>query len=145
MLNATDQALEAPKRLGGVTGKGWMPGQSGCAGGKAKKTDDERLAEQLAREASPRAMRRLITMSENKTGKVTEAGSLRATELVLAYGLGRPGVRDGESIEGVTFVVQQLNMVATPTPGVLTSPVQGHVFKQQLIASSGEVIENEAS
>lgn len=42
-----------------------------------------------------------------------------------------------------TFVVRTLNVIAQPTPGVINSPVTGHIARPQLIANGGEVIDNE--
>src|SRR5262245_49905291 len=45
---------------------------------------------------------------------------------------------------GVTFVVQQINVVAGPVPGVLSSPVQAHVQQPlRLAAADGEVVEEQ--
>jgi hypothetical protein len=112
---------EAPRRVG----RPWAPGTSGNLSGRPKKTDDVRKAEQIAKEHSPRAMRRLVRMCEDP--KTSEAGCLRAIELLLAYGIGKPVLRDGPTLEGITFVVRSLNVSAQPVPGVLASPIAAHV------------------
>lgn len=42
-----------------------------------------------------------------------------------------------------TFVVRTINVIAQPTPGVINSPVVGHIARPHLIANGGEVIEND--
>lgn len=54
-------------------------------------------------------------------------------------------VRDVAEEQGeTTFVVRTLNIIAQPTPGVINSPVAGHIAAPRLIAQSGEIIDNEA-
>lgn len=48
---------------------------------------------------------------------------------------------DGDA--GRTFVVRTLNVIAQPTPGVINSPVAGHIAAPRLIANGGEVIDAE--
>ncbi len=114
------------------TGLGqFAPGASGNAGGRPRKTDAVREAETLAREASPATIRKLIAMRDNRNGKVSESGVLRAAELILAYGLGKPAQRDvGERAENFTFLVQTLTVPAGPVAGVLSSPIDSHVWRQ---------------
>lgn len=40
-----------------------------------------------------------------------------------------------------TFVVRTIQVIAQPTPGVINSPVAGHIMAPRLIANGGEVIE----
>lgn len=42
---------------------------------------------------------------------------------------------------GRTFVVRTLNVIAQPVPGVINSPVAGHIARPVLIANGGEVID----
>jgi hypothetical protein len=42
-----------------------------------------------------------------------------------------------------TFVVRTIQVVATPTPGVINSPVAGHIMAPRLVANGGEVIDAE--
>ena len=42
-----------------------------------------------------------------------------------------------------TYVVRTLNVIAQPTPGVINSPVAGHIAQPRLIANGGEVIDAE--
>lgn len=44
-----------------------------------------------------------------------------------------------------TFVVRTINVIAQPTPGVINSPVPGHIAAPRIAANVevGEVIENE--
>jgi hypothetical protein len=48
-----------------------------------------------------------------------------------------------EEVGDTTFVVRTLNIIAQPTPGVINSPVAGHIAEPRLIARSGEIIDNE--
>lgn len=50
---------------------------------------------------------------------------------------------DGGDTGERTFVVQTLNMIAMPTPGVINSPIAGHIAPVRLAANGGEVIDNE--
>lgn len=54
---------------------------------------------------------------------------------------------DTEGADATKFVVQPLAIVPVPTPGVINSPVAGHIAREhvRLIANSGEVIDNEAA
>lgn len=42
-----------------------------------------------------------------------------------------------------TFVVRTINVIAQPTPGVINSPIAGHIARPHLIANGGEVIDAE--
>ena len=62
--NNENSTIQPEKKLGGVTGKGWMPGQSGNPGGRPKRTLltdvfeemlEEKLADPDAREAFKKA------------------------------------------------------------------------------------------
>lgn len=65
----------------------FKPGQSGNPGGKKPKSGDEKLAIQLAQDRSSEAMQVLLDiMLESGDPKAR----IKAAELVLAYGLGRP-------------------------------------------------------
>jgi hypothetical protein len=50
---------------------------------------------------------------------------------------------DGAQDSSVTFVVRTLNVQGGPVPGVLNSPIAGHVMAPRLIANGGEVIDAE--
>jgi hypothetical protein len=53
---------------------------------------------------------------------------------------------DGAEIDGSrTYVVRTLNVIAQPTPGVINSPVAGHIAAPRLVANGGEVIDAEPS
>lgn len=58
----------------------WQPGQSGNPGGRRKKTDDEREAERLAAEYSPRVMRRLMQIVDESDN---EFAVMKAGEIIL--------------------------------------------------------------
>jgi hypothetical protein len=63
---------------------------------------------------------------------------------VFMMGLSKYMRHDANEPEaGVTYVIQQLNVVATPVPGVLNSPIEGHIQQLKLVANGGEVIDME--
>lgn len=48
---------------------------------------------------------------------------------------------DGAANEGVTFLIQTVNVNASPVAGVLSSPIAEHVQPLRLVANGGEVID----
>ena len=45
------------------------------------------------------------------------------------------------SSEGITFVVRNLTVEAKPVPGVINSPIAGHIAGPQVADSTGEIID----
>ena len=115
-----------------VVGRPWQPGApSPNPSGRPRKTPAERDAEALAKKNSPQAMRRLVKMFEDKD--TSEAGRLRAIELVLAYGLGKPSSRD--DVDAASCLTVQIVSYASapemlrPIRGVINSPVKENVWR----------------
>ena len=90
--NATQESeLPEGKKLGGCTGKGFMPGQSGNARGSSRVVRDIRqLTREIGEEYDPK-------MGKSKDRHLMETlyrracqGNMKAAELYLAYGYGRP-------------------------------------------------------
>lgn len=131
---------EAPER---VVGRPFARGaESPNPGGRPKMTAAEREARELLRAKSPYAARKLIAMCENRHGKYSEAAELAATQAVLDRALGKPGVRDGFEVSDLQIVVRKLSIEnVQPVPGVISSPVVGHVCPPRFIAAPGEVID----
>lgn len=50
---------------------------------------------------------------------------------------------DNEEVGNRTYVVRTINVIAQPTPGVINSPVAGHIAAPRLVANGGEVIDND--
>lgn len=50
---------------------------------------------------------------------------------------------DDEGPNEIKFIVQQVNIVAAPVPGVTNSPIQGHIAAPRLAANNGEIIDAE--
>jgi len=63
---------------------GFQPGQSGNPGGRPKLTAEGQHVIELAREASPRAIGRLIELIEHKDGRIAHAAA--TSVLDRAYG-----------------------------------------------------------
>jgi hypothetical protein len=63
---------------------GWKPGQSGNPGGRPRARFD---LQALARERTPEAIATLVRIMRQKSNLTA---STRATEILLAYGWGRP-------------------------------------------------------
>lgn len=110
-----------PHRVKLATPASWRPGApSPNPSGRPKKTETERQAEALAKEKAPAAMRKLVSMIESS--RTTEAGRLRAIELLLDRALGKPVAR-GEMTPEFTITVQSFAGVPPmPIPGVLSHP-----------------------
>jgi hypothetical protein len=70
---------QRPKLLGGITGKGFMPGQSGCPGGRPRQDVTE-----LARAHTADAIRALVLALQSPRERVPAAVAL------LDRGWGRP-------------------------------------------------------
>jgi len=85
----------------------WEKGQSGNPGGRRKKDPEVRTAEELAREATPLAIKTLIDIAENGD---TSAAKVAASNSLLARGWGSPK----QSVEhsgklGIVDMLQQIS------------------------------------
>jgi hypothetical protein len=106
-MSVENNAETTEKQLGGVTGKGWMPGQSGNPGGRPKKRlIDECLIEQLEAMDSEQASR----VAKAILLKAVE-GDTKAAQLVAERTQGKPSQKvevtgaDGGPISG-EFVIK---------------------------------------
>lgn len=54
------------------------------------------------------------------------------------------GNDDGDTDTNITFIVQTIAMEARPVPGVINSPIAGHISTQPRLEQTGEVIDAEA-
>lgn len=156
MQQATDDqtpSASKPKRLGGATGKGWLPGQSGNPLGRSRerringqtvaelaraKTHDELEAVQATRMEADKMFRdqRLALSHRLQAGELSRACS----ETILRRGWG--DIPKGEALPSdVRIVVQQLAIEAKPVAGVICSPVVEHIATPHLVAAGGEVID----
>lgn len=127
MLQSTD--VERPtreKRLGGTTGRGWMPGQSGNPRGRAnERVVDGKTLPELARAMTHEALEAVRTVLADPN--VSHTTRLQAADIVLRRGWGDAPRSDASLQRDLTVIVQQLTVVPQPVPGVLTSPIAGHV------------------
>ena len=114
----------APEPFHRIVGTPWQAGTSPNPGGRPKKTEPERQAEALARERAPGAIRKLVTMIESP--KTTEAGRLRAIELLLDRALGKAVARTELGPE-IIINVTSLPVAQGPVPGVINSPLSGQI------------------
>ncbi len=64
----------------------WKPGRSGNPQGRPKETEDMRKARELAQQHSVRAIQRLVKLLGSKNESVV----IRAAEVILDRGLGKP-------------------------------------------------------
>lgn len=81
---ATTQATNAPdKKAGGATGRGFMPGQSGNPGGRAKTLPELKAK---CRDMTDKILERLTVIIDHGEHK----DSVAASKLVLAYAYGNP-------------------------------------------------------
>ena len=64
----------------------WKPGRSGNPQGRPKETEDMRKARELAQQHSVRAVNRLVKLLGSKNESVV----IRAAEVILDRGLGKP-------------------------------------------------------
>jgi hypothetical protein len=129
---------EAPKK-----GKPhrWKKGESGNPSGRKRHVlPDGRSVREYARDMTPEALELLRTaMSDAK-----QPMPLRVSAATALLRTGHADVvRDVPEREAVTIVVQRYSEPALPVPGVLTSPIAGHVCPQlpANAASCGEVID----
>jgi len=145
MLQTSPDQPEVPKRLGGATGRGWMPGQSGNPKGRSEEvkvngktlpelarsmTHDELHAVQRMRAEAERVM----TDADTPMPQRLQAGELarQCSDTILRRGWGdAPRVPD-LGTEGLTVIVQTLDVVPQPVRGVLASPVQENVWREPL-------------
>ena len=91
------------KRVGGATGKGFVPGKSGNPGGMSKAAAEVR---RMAQEAGPEALNGLLALARG--GKVPAAVRKAAWDSVLDRGFGKPTVgtpdEDGQQVAKVAYV-----------------------------------------
>lgn len=75
-------------KLGGTSGKGFMPGKSGNPSGRPKQTQEQKDALRMIRDLAPLAAEKLREIIEDPKVKVSD--QLRAIEIILdrAYGKG---------------------------------------------------------
>lgn len=91
---------ERPKKIGGFTGKGFKPGQSGNPGGRSKALID---VIETARTHTPLAMKTLASIAEDE--KAPQSARVAAANGLLDRGWGKPTQpnqtlgADGEAID----------------------------------------------
>jgi hypothetical protein len=93
-------------------------------------------AGRLTPDSMSRELRELVFMSFNLVEPVRYLAWL-ATEHPAVYAgyVQKALIRDDESkVAGLTITVQQIVSEATPTPGVLASPIVGHIAPQRHLA-----------
>jgi hypothetical protein len=138
------QSDEVPKRLGGATGKGWMPG---CSGNPSGRRNERRFKgktlPELAREMTAEALetvRQVMHMPD-----IPPAMRLQAADIVLRRGWGdaprTPDLGDGE----LRIVVQSIAVEAKAVAGVIASPIAEHVPCARPVTGSIDVIDAEGS
>lgn len=108
------------KRLGGVTGKGWMPGCSGNPKGRSgeRKFDGKTLPE-LARDMTGEALQTVREVMLDLDAPMPVR--LQAAEIVLRRGWG-DAPRAPEVEHELTVIVQALRLDPAPMAGVLNHP-----------------------
>jgi len=120
----------------------WRPGQTGNPGGRSRKTSDGRTVTQLARDMSEPALRTLAEIHANR--KNSPSVRVQAAEAILRRGWADAPTKGDALLDGVTFVVQAVTVQATPVPGVLGSPIAGHIAAPSRPADApGEVLDME--
>lgn len=128
MLASTSEQrddTEPGKRPGGVTGKGFLPGRSGNPSGLSR--DASAAAARLRRMAAAMTEECLVeALSIAKDQKERTADRLRAIELIVRCGHA-DAVRGESESENKVFVVRPMIVDPQPTPGVLNSPIKGHI------------------
>jgi len=90
----------------------------------------------LTPDSMSRELRELVFMSFNIVEPVRYLAWL-AVEYPAVYAsyVQRALIKDDESkLSGLTITVQQIVAEPTPTPGVLASPIQGHIAPQRHLA-----------
>ncbi len=114
---------DAPRRM---PGRPWKPGQSGNPNGRRgeRKVNGMTLPE-LARAMTHEALEAVRTVLADPD--VSHATRLQAADIVLRRGWGDAPRSDDSLQRDLTVIVQQLTVVPQPVPGVLNSPIAGHV------------------
>jgi hypothetical protein len=130
------------KRGGWPDAQKWKPGESGNPGGRSRKTSDGRTVTQLARDMTEPALRTLAEIHANK--KNAPGVRVQAAEAILRRGWADAPPKADALLDGVQFIVQAIQVQATPVPGVLGSPIVGHIAPPSRAAdAAGEVVEME--
>jgi hypothetical protein len=88
-------------KTGGITGKGFQKGQSGNPTGRPKAPKE---FSELAKNKSVDALKTLIELMENMKTKANDR--IKAAEIVIAYGVGKPLQQVDLSSSDGTFKVQ---------------------------------------
>jgi hypothetical protein len=122
MADGPLQTAQKQHRLGGATGKGWTPGQSGNPRGRPRADYD---IARMCREHAPAAVAALVR------GLSDPRNYTHAAEVLLNRGFGRPA--QSLSIEtrhtatqlhlvaaqGTSVLLQELGLAPTPEPSVI--------------------------
>lgn len=120
--SAQEEGAQAPaKRLGGTSGKGWMPGKSGNPKGMSR---EQAATAKVLREAAAKLTLPLLREASAIALDRAEptANRLRAIEIVVGTGHA-DALRGAEGVDGeLRIIVQPLVAEPRPTPGVLTHP-----------------------
>lgn len=136
-----DAKLEAPRR---VPGRPFIKGQSGNPNGRRgeRKFNGKTLPE-LAREMTHEALqtvREVLHMPDASPGL-----RLQAADIVLRRGWGDAPRDPLIAAEGVEVVVQKLVTKVEPVPGVIASPIAGHVSSPRSTPKSEPVEQGAAA
>jgi len=139
--STTDQPgdTQSAKRLGGITGKGFLPGKSGNPAGlsRALKNTAVRLRN-IAVSLTEEGLYEAAAIMRNK--RETTANRMRAIELLVRCGHA-DRLPEVAEVGDITYIVQQMVVDVQPVAGVLSSPVKGHVAPARIAAPRGEVID----
>lgn len=127
LVSTTDQEDDGlpVKRPGGITGKGFVPGRSGNPSGLSR--DANAASARLRRIAAAMTevgLQEALEIAQDKREKTNDR--LRAIELIVRCGHAdaAPAERDAEPRQ---VVVRPFVIEARPTPGVINSPIKGHI------------------
>ncbi|MDH0866614.1 DUF5681 domain-containing protein [Mitsuaria sp. GD03876] len=130
------------KRGGWPDAQKWKPGESGNPGGRSRKTSDGRTVTQLARDMTEPALRTLAEIHANKRN--APGIRVQAAEAILRRGWADAPTKGDALLDGLQFVIQTIQVQAAPVPGVLSSPVAGHIGPPRAAPDgTGEVLDME--